>query len=91
MSFDRYNDDPGPWADRANDREVQREIAEHAAHYAELHPDGAARISLTGLVRRVAARLRGRRDTGASAPTSEDVWAREEALYRAKNERERQA
>ena len=91
MTSDRYNDQPGPWADRANDRETQREIEAHAARYAELHPDPPTRTGLTGLVHRLTARLRGRRDTGETPVPLEDVWAREEALYRAKNEGKRQA
>lgn len=86
----RHNEmssDPGPLASspRGTDPELQREIEEHAAHYAELHPDGAARTDVRGFVRRLGARLLGRRDTGGSAVTSEEVWAREEARYRAKD------
>lgn len=85
--------DPGPWTSsrRGPDPDLQRQIEEHAEHYAEQHPDGADRVGVGGFVRRVVARLRGRRDTGESAVTSEDAWTREEALYRAKNEGKPQA
>lgn len=73
---------------RGANPDLGREIEEHAAHYAELHPDPPARTGVTGIARRVVARLRGTRGGGrhpAEAGTaSEGVWAREEALYRAK-------
>ena len=79
-------------------REAQRELEESAVHYAEQsamhyaeqHPDPRAGTSLTSIARRVAARLRRtpkRRPSSVDGATaSEAVWAREEALYRAKNE-----
>jgi hypothetical protein len=89
---DDYNRQPGPWGGRGQNLDLQREIEEHASHYAELHPDPPTRTSLTGVVRRMAARLRGTRGRGGgpseAAPRPEDLWAREEALYRAKNEGE---
>lgn len=88
---DDYNRQPGPWASGGGgtDPALEHEIEEHAAHYAELHPDPPARTSLASVARRVAARLRGTRGPSRSPrKPSEDVWAREEALYRAKNEDE---
>jgi hypothetical protein len=82
---------PGPYAERGNDAELQREVEEHAAHHAELDPGPPTPASLTSIARRVAARLRGahgRRDAAQTAAPSEDVWAEEEALYRAKDEGE---
>jgi hypothetical protein len=59
-------------------------MEERAAGYAEVHPDRPASFA-----RRMAARLRralGRPPTGRTPSQSDDVWAREEARYRAKNE-----
>ena len=91
-----YNQQPGPWGIRGGTPGLEQEIEEHADHYAELHPDAPDRTGLTGIARRLAARLRGtrgprgggrrgrnRKEAGTS---SEDVWAREEARYRAKND-----
>jgi hypothetical protein len=93
---DNYNRQPGPWGMGSrgpggplND-ELERDIEAHASHYAELHPDPRARTGLASILRRAAGRLRGTRDSDRpqAATSSEDVWAREEALYRAKNEGE---
>jgi hypothetical protein len=70
----------------------ERDIEEHAAHYAELHPDPRPPTRLRSIVSRVAARLRGSsgrgRSTAEQAASSTDVWAEEEARYRAKNQDE---
>lgn len=91
MKWDNdYNRDPGPWGGRGENLGLERDIEEHAAHYAELHPDPPVRTSLTSVARRTAARLRGNRGRGRppveAATPPEDLWAREEARYRAKNE-----
>jgi len=87
-----YNQQPGPWGIRGGTPGLEQEIEEHAGQYAELHPDAPARPGLTGIARRMAARLRGTRgrgrNRGEAGTSSEDVWAREEARYRAKNEGE---
>jgi hypothetical protein len=82
--------DLGRWSGRTSGN--KQEIEEHAAHYAELHPDPPTPTSLTSMVSRVAARLRGTsgrgRSTAKKAAPPKDVWAEEEALYRAKDEGE---
>jgi hypothetical protein len=90
-----YNRQPGPWTGGhagGVDPGLEHEIEEHAGHYAELHPDPPTPTSLTSIARRVVARLRDTRGRGRhpaeGVTSSEDVWAREEALYRAKNEGE---
>ena len=74
MSFDPISRrGPGP--------DIERKID---PHYAELHPDRPVSFA-----RRVAARLRravGRPPTENRPLQLDEVWAREEARYRAKNE-----
>ncbi len=78
----------------AREHQNEHELQECAARYSELHPDRSVGSGLTSFVRRVVGRLPGRSsraDIAKTAPSSEDVWAREEALYRAKNEGEPKA
>ena len=96
MKWDNdYSRQPGPWGGeelQGGGPELEREIEEHAAHYAELHPDPPTQTGLGGIARRIASLLRGTRGSGRSpreaATPSEDTWVREEARYRAKNEGE---
>jgi hypothetical protein len=77
------------WMGQGPSQYLEREAAERAAHYRELHPDRPSRASLMSIIRRVAARLpsTSRPNRSRTERPSEDVWAHEEALYRAKNER----
>ena len=81
MSFDPFQN-PGTW--RGSARDFDRELEENAAQHAQLNPDPP--LSLSGRVRARLRRALGRPSARKAPPQLDDLWAREEARYRAKHE-----